>query len=323
MLANMGPIARPCHGQLMHNASPPLRHTGAAWAVGLVLSLAGIARAEDFPAELTRWSSYAQNPVFAAAGPEHWDARIRERGWILREGDVYRMWYTGYDGTRQGLKMLGYATSPDGLHWTRPQAEPLYREHWVEDMQVLKHGQAYYMFAEGLHDRAHLLTSPDGLLWTRQGPLDVRYADGRPLSEGPYGTPCVWVENEVWHLFYERMDLGIWLATSRDLKTWTNVRDEPVLKPGPDAYDERAVAFNQIVRRGDRYYAVYHGSGKVTPPTWCTCLASSDNLQDWTKYPQNPLLGDNKSSGILVDDGRQLRLYTMHDTVQVHFPADK
>lgn len=291
----------------------------AALALRLTPLWAGAVQAEEFPAELTNWTAYAENPVFEAAGAGHWDARIRERGWIMREGDSYRMWYTGYDGTRPGQKMLGLATSPDGLHWTRYAENPLYRENWVEDMQVLKHGDNYYMFAEGLHDRAHLLTSPDGIAWTRQGPLDVRYADGRPLSEGPLGTPCVWVENDVWHLFYERMDLGIWLAASRDLKTWINLQDEPVLKPGPDAYDARAVAFNQIIQHGDRYFAVYHGSGHETPPRWCTCLASSQNLKDWTKYPKNPLLGDNKSSGMFVSDGQRLRLYTMHDQVQVHF----
>lgn len=277
----------------------------------------------DFPASLTQWTPYAQNPVFTAAGAGHWDVKIRERGWILHEVDRYRMWYTGYDGTRPGIKMLGYAESDDGLAWRRREDAPLYREHWVEDMQVLHHGDTYYMFAEGRHDQAHLLTSPDGLTWTRRGSLDVRYVDGRPLSAGPYGTPTVWLEQGVWHLFYERMDAGIWLATSRDLTVWTNVDDQPVLTPGPEGYDDRAVAFNQIVRHGERYYALYHGSGKASPAQWCTCLASSPDLRHWTKYPQNPLLSDNKSSGILVPDGVGYRLYTMHDLVQAHFSAAK
>ena len=58
-------------------------------------------------------------PVFNGAGPNHWDAKIRERGWIMREGDTYHLWYTGYDGTREGIKLLGYATSADGRTWTR------------------------------------------------------------------------------------------------------------------------------------------------------------------------------------------------------------
>src|SRR5262245_724257 len=39
-----------------------------------------------------------KNPVFTAAGPGHWDVKIRERGWIIREGDAWHLWYTGYDG---------------------------------------------------------------------------------------------------------------------------------------------------------------------------------------------------------------------------------
>ena len=151
---------------------------------------------------------------------------MRERGWILREGTTYHLWFTGYDGTRDGLKMLGYATSPDGIHWTRYPHNPIYRDHWVEDMMVVKHGDTYYMFAEGLDDHAQLLTSPDKIHWTWRGFLDIRTADGKPISKGPYGTPTAWFENGRWHLFYERGDRAVWLAESKDLKVFTNVQDD-------------------------------------------------------------------------------------------------
>lgn len=50
-------------------------------------------------------------------------------------------------------------------------------------------------------------------------------------------------------------------------------------------------------------------------------MAASDDLIRWKKCPQNPLLpvAENKSSGIVVHDGKRLRLYTMHDKVEVHF----
>src|SRR5262245_35647475 len=100
--------------------------------------LARASAADEFPPELVQWAAYDKNRVVVAAGPGHWDVRIRERGWILREEGVFHLWYTGYDGTREGQEMLGYATSPDGLNWTRHPSNPLYREHWVEDMMVLK-----------------------------------------------------------------------------------------------------------------------------------------------------------------------------------------
>ena len=92
----------------------------------------------EFPPELVEFVPYPENPIFTGRGPGHWDAKIRERGWIEHDGDVWHLWYTGYDGTREGMKMLGYATSPDGLHWTRHSDEPIYRDHWVEDMMVVR-----------------------------------------------------------------------------------------------------------------------------------------------------------------------------------------
>ncbi len=98
-------------------------------------------------------------------------------------------------------------------------------------MFVIKDDGTYYMFAEGENDVAHLLTSPDGINWTEQGDLTIITTRGDTLS-APYGTPVIWIENGQWYLFYERNDDAIWLAKSDDKLTWTNVQDEPVLRPG-------------------------------------------------------------------------------------------
>lgn len=287
----------------------------------LLAGMSSVFAAEPFPIELTQFSPVAEAPQFTGAGEGHWDVRIRERGAILHDGDVWKIWYTGYDGTRPGLKMLGYATSSDGLHWTRSPLNPLYREHWVEDVCVIKHRGTYYMFAEGFLDRAQLLTSPDGLAWTRQGLLDVRSVDGKPLTRGPLGTTTAWVEGDTWFLFYERRDAGIWLATSKDLKTWVNVQDDPVMSPGPDKYDRDLIAMNQILKIGDVYYAVFHGAANdQTPALWATGLARSRDLKTWEKYAGNPLrpIAENKSSGQLFPIPGGYRLYTVHDRVEAH-----
>jgi predicted GH43/DUF377 family glycosyl hydrolase len=278
----------------------------------------------EFPQVLVDFAPYEKNPVFTPDNAGHWDARIRERGWILHEGELYRMWFTGYDGTRAGIRMLGYATSRDGLAWKRHSQNPIYREHWVEDMMVVRRNGTYYMFSEGLHDHAQLHSSNDGMNWKRHGTLDIRQVDGQPLAPGPFGTPTAWFEDSVWYLFYERRDAAVWLATSKDLKTWTNVQDEPVLHPGPAYYDERAIALNQIIQFDGRYYAYYHGIGPRTNGNWTTNVATSSDLVHWIKYPRNPLVpvDTNQSSGIVVDDGSGMRLYTMHDQVRVHLPRN-
>ncbi|MBM4075762.1 MAG: glycosylase, partial [Planctomycetes bacterium] len=233
----------------------------------------------SFPTEVTGFEPISANPVFTAGGEGHWDVKIRERGWILRDNQTWKMWYTGYDGTRPGKKMLGYATSTDGRHWTPYPSNPIHQDHWVEDVCVIIHDGTYYMFAEGENDQAQLLTSQDGITWKREGSLDVRQQSGAPISTGPYGTPTVWYENGIWNLFYERSDRGIWLARSRDLKTFTNVQDEPVIRPGlmPDEpkdntlntrnqHDRDLIAMNQIIKIGNFYIAVLHGATKPTDP---------------------------------------------------------
>ncbi|NOY37288.1 MAG: glycosylase [Chlorobi bacterium] len=281
---------------------------------------------QGFPNEMVRFAPYKTNPVFSGSDTNTWDRKIRERGYILLDEGIYKMWYTGYKGGDDDPKYVGYATSTDGIRWKRYPDNPVYSDIWTEDMQVIKHKGVYYMFAEGKNDVAHWLTSMDGIHWKEKGPLDIRYADGQPLKPGPYGTPAVWIENNKWYLFYERNDEAIWLAASTDHKVWTNVQDDPVMKPGPGKYDTVAIAVNQIVKYKGKYYAFYHGTdfadwlNNEGKSTWSSNVAMSEDLIHWVKYPGNPIIGDNHSSPILVFDGKQYRLYTMHAAVWLYFP---
>jgi sucrose-6-phosphate hydrolase SacC (GH32 family) len=278
--------------------------------------------AVEFPPELVHWSPCSGNPVFTAQGPGHWDVKTRERGWILRDGDTYRLWYTGYDGTREGIKQLGYATSRDGRHWTPWPTNPLCRDHWIEDMMVVKHDDVYYMFAESADENhTEMLTSRDGVDWKWEGPLDIRLADGQRPAPKPGGTPTVWIEDGVWYLFYEWRDLGVWLAKTNDptSRIWINVQDEPVLSPGPADYDNLQIAFDQIIRHREAYFAFYHSCSKLTPKMWGTNIARSTDLIHWQKYAGNPLVPD-KSSGMVVPVGDGFRLYTMHDQIDQFCP---
>ena len=283
---------------------------------------------EDFPKEMVEFVPYEDNPVFEGTGLDTWDNQIRERGYILFEDSTYKMWYTGYKGEDTDPKYLGYATSTDGIHWVRYPGNPIFSDCWTEDMQVVIHDGKYYMFAEGKNDIPHLLTSDNGIHWKREGPLDIRYTNGEPLTPGPYGTPTVWIENGKWYLYYERNDEAIWLAVSTDHKVWTNVQDDPVIKVGPGKYDSEAVAVNQIVKYNGKYYAYYHGTdfadwlNNEVKSTWSSNVAMSEDLVHWVKYPKNPIIGDNHSSPIMVYDGKQYRLYTMHAAVCVYYPKE-
>jgi hypothetical protein len=285
--------------------------------------LAATGPAIDFPRELVNWKPSPANPILTAEGPGHWDVKIRERGWILRDGNAWQLWFTGYDGSHEGIKMLGYATSHDGIRWSRSPKNPIYRTHWVEDMSVVYKGNTYYMFAESEHDNhAELLTSKNGIDWKWIGPLDVRKSIGKEMSRRPCGTPTVWVEDNIWFLMYEWMDKGVWLATTKDPMSliWCDVQEKPVLSPGPGTYDKEMIAVNQVLKYKGVYYAIYHGSGSgdAAPRTWNTDIAGSTDRVHWHKYPGNPIVTGNKSSGLVVSVANGFRLYTMHDHVDVY-----
>lgn len=289
-------------------------------AFAAILALLATTQAAPFPDDLVRWRPDPPEPVFTGGGENAWDRKIRERGWIVLHEGTYHLLYTGYNDDLSPDRLLGHATSPDGIRWTRDPNNPIHRDGWVEDVCVVRQGDNFHMFAEGRGDIAHRLTSTDLIHWAEQGPLDIRRTDGEPISEGPRGTPTVWIEGPTWYLMYERSDLGVWLAKSADGQHWTNLRDDPVLPMGPDAYDRHAVAVNQVIRRDGSYYALYHANATRPWKDWSTCIARSRDLLHWEKYPRNPIIDHNLSSAVLVAGPDGPHLYTMHPEIRRFSP---
>ena len=272
------------------------------------------ALSELFPPELVKFEVYEGNPIFAAGDKDSWDRQIRERGWIRKEGSLWRMYYTGYDSTEEGLRMLGYATSSDGIHWERAADNPIHSDRWVEDVCVVSHDGLYYLFAEG-EPRSHWMTSTDGVKWTPQGELNIHNTKGERTRVGA-ATPCVFVDDDdgSWNLYYQNTG-GVWYARGDGPEKWTNVIDEPVIHAGPEWYDSNKAATDQVFKHKGRYYMYYHGRGKKQ--IYETYLAVSEDKLNWQKYPGNPVIGNNYSSGITVHDGERFRMYTMHDAVRL------
>ena len=276
-----------------------------------------------FAKEMVEFQPNKQNPLFTGTNCETWDKKIRERGFILFENGLYKMWYSGYTGNDNDPKYLGLATSKDGINWVRDPNNPIFSQKWTEDMFVIKHEGKYYMYAEGKNDIAHLLVSDDGINWDEQGDLVILTEKGDPIS-GPYGTPSILIEDDKWYLIYERNDEALWLATSIDKINWTNIQDEPILTKGPEDYDKGAIACNQVVKFKGKYYMYYHGSTDENwalpgaNSLWSSNVAMSVDLIHWTKYPKNPIVDGDHSSPIIVPDGDKFRLYTMHDEVWLY-----
>jgi len=138
--------------------SPPEEGT----AIGMATSTDGV-----------NWTRYPGNPVLTSGEPGEWDDALDEHS-VVFDGESYHMWYLGeFLGST-----IGYASSPDGIAWTKhpdPVFEGLVGEEvWDErflTVTVFLHGGTFHMLygvdTEVTEYAISYASSPDGVVWTR------------------------------------------------------------------------------------------------------------------------------------------------------------
>ena len=227
--------------------------------------------------------------VFTGGGAGAWDEHIREKVWIIEDGGIFRMWYSGYDATGQGTSKIGYATSTDGITWTRYPGNPIIsRPSQDQDPSVVKVSPtSYYMFVERDDNYIDLFTSIDGISWAPYVNNPVKAAAT---------SPVVWKEGTTWYMLYEEMGpplFSINLATSTDGRTWIDSPHNPVL-----AEAEHTVP-NSIVKIDGVYHLFYHRN----VDTWSAWHAVSTDLITWSN--RTKIFSDYTSPfTFITSDGR-------------------
>jgi uncharacterized repeat protein (TIGR01451 family) len=69
---------------------------------------------------------YEDAPVFDRGGAGQWDSDYSSHGTVVRESeDVWHFWYSGGGPASGGNEGIGYASSSDGINWTRDAGNPL------------------------------------------------------------------------------------------------------------------------------------------------------------------------------------------------------
>ena len=210
---------------------------------------------------------------------------------ILFENGTYKLWYHGY---QNGIRRIGYATSPDGIVWTKFAGNPVVNVGtagaWdatqASDPRVLRVGSGYVMFyiggniPPGTSQIYHIgrATSPDGASWAKDpqpvisatqawesgslGPLGVLYEDGGYKAWYAAGSPA---------------DDKMGYATSQDGISWTKFVGNPVLTKSGIAgtADELGVGDGVTVYRDGDVYRVMYGGFGGSPAHISVCLATA------------------------------------------------
>jgi len=150
---------------------------GRSW-IGYATSADGVA-----------WKRMSEKPVLSA--DQMWERNIAVMCPSVLWDEAakqFRMWYSG--GEQNEPNAIGYATSPDGLVWTKYAANPVFmpdpqsawEKHKVTACQVERRGDGYLMFYIGFRDEAH---AQIGLARSKEGLADwQRHPDNPVISPG-------------------------------------------------------------------------------------------------------------------------------------------
>ena len=125
------------------------------------------------------WIKDPANPLpsLAPGVPGEWDDGGWHPGTVLFGDAIYRMWSFAVknEGGAHGTWRIGYATSPDGIVWTKhPQAVLAGSEPWEGNLlyfpEVVPMGGGYAMWYSGFVSSTSVASigyavSPDGLHW--------------------------------------------------------------------------------------------------------------------------------------------------------------
>lgn len=180
-----------------------------------------------------------------------WDAHTIECPMVIRESGQYKMWYTSFL-TPDSPCYMGYATSSDGIHWTKYSENP-----------IMGPGTAAWE-AGGPWSFFVVPVSPSGGYRAWYSAVDAGLLKGA-IGYATSADGIYWVKDTV---------------------------NNPVLSEAPGQWDDTEPGPVQIFHiAGSRYYYMWYAalpSGLASRNVGVAI--SNDGGATWDKYPGNPVL---------------------------------
>jgi len=270
----------------------------------------------------TQWvKDTLNNPVIDPGPSGAWDAGFVGAPSVLFDGNKYHMWYWG--GINYDLRGIGYATSPDGIAWTKyddstttslpyelsdPVLIPGLSGTWddasVATPSVLLIDTTYHMWFAGSQDPTHFglisvghATSKDGIDWekdTLNNPVLTAGTEGN-WDDVYLFAPCVIFDGMIYHMWFngwngtgDQVRIGHATSPHPD-SSWTKDLNNPVLSYEFGEWDYPRVDAASVIYDGNTFHMWYSGGSVFA---WRIGYATSpDGIgKSWTKSSENPVL---------------------------------
>ena len=247
---------------------------------------------------------------------------------VLRDGDTYKMWYTGHSGTG-GQMDIGYATSPDGINWTKYDWNPVFKGADVPGVDELYLGSVIFddaIYKMWYHTVSasggdiefpyifdiRYATSTDGINWADQGQV---LTPGAPdaWDNSTVSNPSVLFNNGKYEMWYSgantSMKPEVGYAISEDGVAWTKSSYNPVLSKGSvGEWDAQSVWSPRVILEGTIYKMWYPGRDIINGIGYATAPINQ-NIDDYVVLAENSVYIKQNATilsglvGVNDDDG--------------------
>jgi predicted GH43/DUF377 family glycosyl hydrolase len=243
--------------------NPIPRSAIRAASVFVIVALIAIALTAVAPVSFSppfgTWTRLSAGPILSPQGDKFESAGTFNPSVVKQDGK-FVMLYRAQD--QKGTSSLGYATSDDGVQFTR-RAEPVLvseapyeKGGGVEDPRLQKIGGTYYLTYTGYNNvdgapadkkdaQLCLATSTDLIHWQRQGVIIPSYQGKWNVKWTKSGAIVPEKINGKYWMYYladaKGKDQQMGVAYSEDLLHWTEDLDHPVLASRAGMFDSQVV----------------------------------------------------------------------------------
>jgi predicted GH43/DUF377 family glycosyl hydrolase len=238
---------------------PARRAARTATIAALALIAFAAVAAVPFTPPFGKWTRLSPDPILSPQGDGFESAGTFNLSVIKKDGK-FVMLYRAQD--RKGTSALGYATSDDGIHFTR-RAEPVMvseapyeKGGGVEDPRLQKIDGTYYLTYTGYNNvdgpaadkkdaQLCLATSADLVHWQRKGVIIPSFKGKWNVKWTKSGAIVPEKINGKYWMYYladaQGKDTQMGVAYSDDLLHWTDALDHPILASRPGSFDSQVV----------------------------------------------------------------------------------
>ena len=245
------------------------------------------------------WADYPANPIIKKTNNTYESGGVIQPC-VVYENGTYKMWFSSI--TSNAACVINYATSPDGINWTRnatPVITPGQGTTWDAASTiagpVIKVDNTYRMYYTGFSNRYNnwnigLATSPDGITWTKSMQPVLLGTSG---DEYQIGATDVLKFNNKYYLYYGIINVQtykIFVAVSDDGLSWTRYSGNPVLT-GTQSWESTGVAYGTVAQDGNILRMAFQ-NGAMSGFGFAT---STDGLH-WTQDSGNPFFSNSQTA---------------------------